>query len=256
MKIIKHISLFSVALALFASCKEDVKETETPNKTTTLKVVVLDNGTQVQHGDHSDLSTGFDFELNMFKLYLSNITFIKSDGTEVLAKNVAIVNIGDDTEDEITLSIPYGEYSSVRMGYGLDATQNESDPSSFDSDHPLSNYQSMHWPMIKYRFVKLEGYATSLTDTTEYLVSIHPGTDPLYQIRTYDFDSKFTVNDNSNSDLMLSMEINDLFDGPGGVIDFSQEPEASQVHMTGTDDYMGERFMVNMADGFQLSLQN
>lgn len=252
MRTFKSILLFSAALSLFAACKEDVKEEYTPSKTVELKIVVTDNGSPMMLTDHADLSTGFDFELNLFKLYLSNITLTNTDGTDELVKGVDIVSIGEDGENVVQLSIPYGNYKSLKLGYGLDADQNNSDPSSFDSDHPLSNWQSMHWPMIKYRFVKLEGYATSLTDSSEFLVSIHPGTDPLYQIKSYTFDNGLTVNDNSNSSLELSVDINDLFDGPGGIIDFINGGD--QVHMTGADDEFGERFMVNMASGFELNV--
>ena len=245
----------SLALSLtFMSCKEDVKKEYTPQVTSEIEFVVTNGDKEMNLYDHADLSTGFDFELQLFKAYISNIMLIKDDSSEVLLKDVEILELGKDNMHTVSFTIPSGSYTSLRVGYGLTPDQNNSDPTSFDESHPLSNFQSMHWPMIKYRFVKLEGFAKSLTDTTNYLVSMHPGTDPLYQVVSYKFDTPLEVTDGFNSSFRVSMDISDIFDGPAGVIDFSKD-NANQVHMTPDDSYIGQMFMENMAAATKLELQ-
>lgn len=253
MKISKIFLVAITASLSIVSCKEDVKEEFTPEGTSSIEFIVTDGNQEIGLNNHTDLSTGYDFTFSLFKAYVSNITLVKSDGTtEVLLKDVALLDLGTTNSNSIKLEIPDGNYTSLRIGYGLDPVQNDSDPTSFDEDHPLSNVQSMSWPMIKYRFVKLEGYAISLTDSSEYLVSIHPGTDPLYQVRTYDLDD-LKVEDGFDNSFNVSIDINHIFDGPFGVIDFATD-NANQVHMTPTDSHIGKMFMENMVSMAKLEV--
>ena len=157
-------------------------------------------------------------------------------------------------DNTTTLTVPYGDYKSIKIGYGLNADQNLSDPASFPQDHPLSNYQSMYWPMIKYRFVKFEGKSNQISTGTDYPIAIHPGKYFLYQTENYDFASTLVVNSNSAQELEIRFDINDIFDGPAGVIDFSKE-DANQVHMVDSlDDLIGARFMNNLARATKLEV--
>ncbi len=250
-------SLILAALAIFlgiTSCKEDKKEELYVDKTMDMKFVVMNGNNEMALQDTVTLSTGFNFKLQLFRLYVSNITFIKMDGTEHLVKDVDILSPVKGDDNISTLNVPYGDYKSIRIGYGLNPEQNLSDPTSFPQTHPLSNYQSMYWPMINYRFLKLEGQSTQISTGTDYLVAIHPGKDALYKVRTYDLASTLEVNSSSTNALQVSFEINDIFDGPAGVIDFSKEG-ANQVHMEDPmDDIIGERFMQNFADATKLKI--
>src|SRR5690606_21399848 len=154
----------------------------------------------------------------------------------------------------VTLTVPYGDYKSLKIGYGVNAEQNLSDPTSFPQDHPLSNYQSMYWPMINYRFLKFEGRAVQNSTSTDYLVAIHPGKDALYKVHGYDFSPSLDVSASSSKEIIIKFDINAIFDGPAGVIDFAVD-DASSVHMTDAlDDLIGDRFMENFAEATHLEV--
>lgn len=250
---IKGILIASIFLSVaFVSCKEDVKEEFTPAGSSKVEFTITDGSKEIKLNEQSKISTGYDFTLSMFKAYVSNLTLYKEDSTEVLLQDVALLNFGDDNANSLSVTIPNGNYTSLRIGYGLTPEQNDADPFSFDESHPLSNTQSMQWPMIKYRFVKLEGYAVSQSTSDDYLVSIHPGTDPLYQVVNYTLND-LNVQDGYNNTLHISIDINDLFDGPSGVIDFATD-NANQVHMTADDSHIGKIFMENMAAAAKLEV--
>ncbi|WP_417610021.1 MbnP family protein [Owenweeksia hongkongensis] len=255
MKTLKTFSVAVLALIIgLSSCKEDKKEELNPDKMVKLKFAIMDGNNQMALGDDVKLTTGFDFKLQLLRMYVSDITLTEDDGTLHLVKGVDILSPVKNDDNTTTLNVPYGNYTSIKIGYGVDAEQNLSDPTSFSQNHPLSNYQSMYWPMINYRFVKLEGQSTQTSTSTDYLVSIHPGKDALYQIREYDFSSDLEVNSSSTQELLIQFDINDIFDGSAGVIDFSKEG-ANQVHMVGAlDDLIGERFMINLADATKLEV--
>ena len=257
MRTFKPFLLISAFLAVFSSCKPDKKVEYTPNANVNMEVVLMDEGSPVNLYDHVELTTGFDFELQLFKLYISNIKLTTTDGSVKLVKDVEIVSLGDDALNKIVLNVPVGTYKSIEIGYGLNPEQNNEDPSSFDQDHPLSNYQNMYWPMIKYRFAKLEGFARSLIDSSAYLVSIHPGTDPLYQVNTYDFAENISIDEDYSKGFVITLDIKDIFDGPAGVIDFSKDG-ADQVHSIESgpqrDIHIAQRFMENLAAATELEL--
>lgn len=257
MKSIKMLLASIVALTLVVGCSEDVKEEYTPIKQVKLKLVLMDGTEEMALGDHANLTTGFDFEISLFKLYVSNISLTTTQGNKVLVKDVDIISLPEENENIVTLSVPHGEYNNVSIGYGLNPKQNNADPTSYEESHPLSNFQSMYWPMIKYRFAKVEGYAVSNTDSSDYLVSMHPGTDALYQMRDYKLFQNLKVDDNTAETLLVTMDINDLFTGPGGVIDFSKEG-ANQVHSIETgpdkDIHIAQRFMENLSAATKLEV--
>lgn len=255
MKTLKSFSVTVLALIIgLSSCKEDTKEELNPDKMVKLKFAIMEGNNEMALGDDVTLSTGFDFKLQLLKMYVSDITLSEDDGTTHFVKDVDILSPVKNDDNTTTLTVPYGNYTSIKIGYGIDSEQNLSDPTSFPQDHPLSNYQSMYWPMINYRFIKFEGQSTKITTNTDYLVAIHPGKDFLYQIRNYDFTSDLVVNSNSSQELLVKFDINDIIDGSAGVIDFSIDHN-NQVHMVDSlDDIIGERFMINLADATKLEV--
>lgn len=255
MKATKHLFFLAFAIALsFSACKEDKKDVLTPDNNVTLKFVLMDESKSVALYDTVILNTGYEFRLDLFRLYVSNITFIKDDNSEHLVKDVDILTPINGEDNSTMLSVPFADYTALKIGFGLDAEQNMSDPTSFSQDHPLSNYQNMFWPMINYRFAKFEGRAEQISSDTAYQVAIHPGKDPLYKVHSYDFASVLNIDAGTSTQLVIKLDINDIFDGPAGIIDFSKEG-ANQVHMEDPmDDIIGDRFMENMAQATYLEV--
>ena len=248
----KLLVVFASLLLVAASCKEDTKETEEPRNGTFEVSVKLYNGTEeVTIGDTLSMTDDYDFYISLFRLYLAEIQLRSADGAETVSSIELVDPAG--AANSFSASVPSGSYSSFELGYGVDAVQNDMNPGSFPNEHPLSSYQSMYWSMLKYRFAKFEGFAYSRTvdSLTNIGVAYHPGTDPLYEKRSYDVN--INIEDGSTSGLIMKMDINDLLDGPGGKIDLGLEP---QTHSEPSDIHIAQKFMVNLAEAVTIEAKN
>lgn len=243
-------ALFSLSVLGLVGCKEDVKETLQRNLT--LKVSMVANDKAVALYDTTDLNNTYDLYVSSFKLYLSQLTLIRDDGSENMVKDVALVYPGSDMgADEFTITLPAESYSKLRLGFGVDSvTNNTADPTSFPNDNPLAAYQGTYWTMLKYRFAIFEGEVQGKNDSTFIPLAYHPGTDPLYRTRTFDIDIAGTGND---LDLDLKIDLKALFDGPGGTFNF---PTMSSTHSEPVDIHIARMFMDNLQAAAELKLHN
>ncbi len=109
-------------------------------------------------------SYGNRVRVDNFQSYVSMLTLIKNDGSEVLLKDFHLQNFMDATT--LTFEAPVGVYTGVRFGVGVPAAYNQhEDPAQYPSSHPLSvaGSQGMFWTWnTGYIFTKFEGKA----DTT------------------------------------------------------------------------------------------
>ena len=95
----------------------------------------------------------------------------------------------------------------------------------------------------------LEGLAISKKDTVNIPFAYHTGTDPLYQVKTFDTD----ISSSSSAlgyNLNFSIDLNILFDGPGGKIDI---PTQSFTHSEGPSLVVAGIFMENLKAAIQLN---
>lgn len=216
-----------------------------------LKVTVeLYNGSErVSIYDTVSLTDEYDFYLSLFRLYLAEIEVKGTDGTKEVS-SIELVDPASDLDNSFSVTIEEGDYQSLEMGFGVDAIQNDMDPGSFANEHPLSAYQSMYWSMLKYRFAKFEGNATSrITGQNNILVAFHPGTDDLYQ--QLSFDLNINIRDGATTEILMRLDINDFLDGPGGQIDLATEP---QTHSEPSDIHIARAFMANLAASAKVSV--
>ncbi len=243
----KSILILAAIIALI-SCREDQKK-DIPEADATAKVQLTANGQPVGLYDTVALGTDEHFYLSLFKFYLSRLTLSDANGQEFEIKDVALLSPAVDTANSFSLRIPEGNYRSLTMGFGVDAEQNAMDPASFEREHPLSAAQTMHWSMLKYRFAKFEG--TFFMPDTISILSYHPGTNPLYQVRTFELSEELVVDQASDYQLSVVLDFPLLFDGPGGKI---QLPEEYQTHSEAADIHIAEKFMQNLAASASLSI--
>ncbi|MDZ7849040.1 MAG: MbnP family protein [Owenweeksia sp.] len=241
------ILVLSVGLA---SCETDpVPEPATGD----VKFVVkLMNDTQeVKLNDKISLKKEYDLNLSLFKMYLTRIEATDKDGNIRTAKDVALVGLGNDNENSFTAQLPVGNYDQFKMGFGVDAAQNNADHKSFPNSHPLATYQSMYWDMLKYRFVKMEGKADSRTGgPTNILVAYHTGTDPLYQRKT--FSESLNISVDAVTEVVLQIDLNEILDGPAGSIDFATQ---NQTHSDPSGLSIARVFMENLAASAEVEVK-
>ena len=91
-----------------------------------------------------------------FYFYLSEVELLKADGTATKVEEVILHNFKNP--QTLTNIIEKGDYTQIRYNLGLTTELNESDPSTFEANHPLSDAQFMHWGWAaKYKYIKVEG---------------------------------------------------------------------------------------------------
>ncbi len=107
---------------------------------------------------------GEAYRISMFKYYISNIEFIKADGSSYKQPDsYYLIDEADTTTKAVTLKdIHIGNYTQVRFIIGVDSTHNVSGAQTGALD-PLNG---MFWEWkTGYIFVKLEGTSPASTDS-------------------------------------------------------------------------------------------
>lgn len=224
-----------VIISIFSSCQ---KEEET-NKSTLVLDFVGKVGNEKLTLKNTKFNPGNNFRVNIetLKFYLSNIILIKEDGSEVLAKDVAFVDFDNNhtsnssNGESIILEVDEGKYKGIKMGFGVDRSKNNSDPSVYKEDEPLSIYNGMHWSWnTGYIFMKLEGKFDS--DTTANILSqdylFHTGLNELYTAAT--FNKNFQLKGDETKVLKFNIDANKMFHSDSKSINLSTE---SFTHTTG-----------------------
>lgn len=232
----KHSSIFSafalLLLLSFTSCKKDEKGTIILN----FKGKV-DNENLTLRSSKFNPGNGSKVNIETLKFYLSNIILIKEDNTEVLLKDVAFIDFENNhtsnttNGETITIETETGNYKGIKMGFGVDGTKNNADPSVYKEEEPLSIYKGMHWSWnTGYIFMKLEGKFD--TDTAVNILSqdylFHTGLNDLYTTQT--FNKNFQIKNKETKTLNFNIDAKKMFHSTNNSIDLSSE---SFTHTTG-----------------------
>lgn len=244
MKVSKPIILLLAAL-FFASCEDKKQEPVNNDRITVhLKTQLFNDGDQISVGDTVLFNDGTIFNLKLFKLYLTNVKLINADKEAVLLEDVVLLDVGDDSTGFFEAKIAAGNYSAMTLGFGVDSIQNNADPTSFADEHPLSSYNQMYWTMLKYRFAILEGRSNAngaFDMQNDVLNAYHPGTDPLYQTKRFDFDNQIF---DSGALILLNFDLPTVFYNSPAI---NLESEAT-THSEASDIHIAQKFMTNLAE--------
>ena len=184
------LSIIAAVIITTVGCKKDDPYVEpTVQGTVNLNISTEVNGTPVTLNSTLYDVSGYRYVPTLFKLYISNISFTKSDGTEVFAKDVELIDLNDLPNGQTfsrSYDIGYGDYTGIKFWIGVDSTMNSIDPSTYGSEHPLSLFTGTYWDWnTGYRFLMLEGVYDTLLNNTAPLdptktFTYHTGTNSLY----------------------------------------------------------------------------
>lgn len=238
--------LLAVSALALTSCERE----EDPSNTFTghnleIRVVLQNGGENLDVGEPFAFEAGRDMQVEMLRFYISRLELVQSSGsTEV--QDLALMDLADPDKSILKLDVPAGTYEGIRFGVGPDSVQNATDPTTVAPEHPLSAAQDMFWTWAsQYRFIRFEGRTNTtgnLGSSNDVLLSYHPGTNPLR--RTVNLDEALTVSDNARTTVTLYIEVQGLFNGPGGVIDPVTE---NQSHTTPSDYAIADKLITNFA---------
>ncbi|MFN8285534.1 MAG: MbnP family protein [Chitinophagales bacterium] len=188
-------------------------------------------------------------QTDVLKFYLSHITLIKTDNSEVEVKDVALIDFSNPSSLSINVDKLNGDFKAIRFGIGVDSIQNESDPNDIDPKSPLAN-NDMYWSWMKYIFVKYEARCdTSGTGSGTYnwFPLYHLGSNPLY--RTVTLTKDFSACCGDKQSLTLVLDVKKIFYGDTETLDLINESTSQ------TSDHfdVATKFMNNLAKAFSLN---
>lgn len=132
------------------------------------------------------------------RLYLSDITLLKGNQTFLISEieylDFTPTSASFATPKITFNNVPEGDYTGIRLGYGVKPVLNARTPSNFPAGHPLS-VEIDYWAgWSSYIFSVLDGKADSNNDGTKNLsFSYHCGSDAVY--KTVDFAYPISVQD-------------------------------------------------------------
>ena len=193
------------------------------------------------------------YNVAFFQFYLSHITLIAEDDSEVELAEVVLYDMSDD-DPSITTTVPAGNYKAVRFGVGLDEELNNTDPTILAADHPLSWNQGTHWAWIKYRFIMMEGKVDANPDATilENDYAYHTGLDVLFREvtlnRSVTVTSMDDITDETVGDVSISLNVNRIFGETTDPLDMIAEPV---THSEGDEFALAQLLTNNFVDALE-----
>ena len=231
MRIRLLLPIFALSALFLASCTD--KGGDSPNPTSvTLTFQPTYDGQALETNKEYNYGT-FPVVFTRFNLYLSDITLLK--GTEEFKlSDVEYVNFTPDnatTNVAAVVTRTYanavqaGNYTGIRVGFGVKPDLNAKKPADFSPGTPLYQ-ESEYWPGWKsYIFSKVEGYAYPGGSGTAVLdLTYHCGGDQCY--KTFTFNHDIVVSENSGGKVTLNMDLKKLFTFNGQLFDVQTTPSS------------------------------
>jgi hypothetical protein len=192
-KSILLLALF--ALAVLPACKDHNHEDPTGVDFTVTYKSSYDGEQLTKYKDYAFGATAFPVQFTHFTTYLSDIELVKSDGSTHRLAEIEFINFTPDNAPNdfsatpaITYkNVPEGEYTGLRIGYGVKPSLNAKSPADFDNSHPLAKEIEYWSGWDSYIFNKIEGKADSdKNGTYDVALLYHCGSDAVYKVYNYD----------------------------------------------------------------------
>jgi hypothetical protein len=237
--------LFLLLLTAFSACEDGGGDTlPQDNFTLTFKVTYdgqpLEKSKNYPYGDRTIL---FD----KFNIYLSDITLLKGS-EEVKLSDIEWVNFTpelapDNKAVEVTYKYgaPDGDYTGIRIGYGVSADLNAKSPADFPPSHPLYE-ESEYWSgWDSYIFAKVQGkYDLDGNGTPEANIFYHCGSDAVYNSASMTQDIPVS----GTGALVIEFDLKKLFTYDGQLLDLNVLENRATSHDV-SNIALGQKVMNN-----------
>lgn len=217
------LCLAVAALGLLSSCKKDGDVTPvTPQQKGTV-AVAFENyaGSQALS---LNSTTGFPytnangdvFKVTMYKYYVSNIRFVRADGTEFAEpESYHLVDAGENSSLNFNMAnVPAGTYTAVKVLLGVDSLRNVSGAQT----GALDPAHGMFWTWNSgYIMAKIEGLSPQ-SAVADGKITFHlGGFDGAYSVLnevTIPLPQPLVVGDNTNSTVTFRSDVLKWFAAP------------------------------------------
>ncbi|MCC7507278.1 MAG: hypothetical protein IT259_18370 [Saprospiraceae bacterium] len=228
----KNYWIFTLLLLAFAisGCKDDTPD-DPANPAFNMNFHATYNGEHVVKFKAYDYDT-MSVKWTRFNLYVSDSVLLKGSEevpfSEIAYLNFTPDNASDNDSKTVNLrstEIPAGDYTGIRIGFGVKPELNAKKPADYPTDHPLYN-ESEFWPgWSSYIFSKVEGSAdTDKNGTNDLDLVYHTGGNQTYKVFT--FNHPFTVGA-EGGDMHISLDLKKLFTFDGQLFDIVAVPSSS-----------------------------
>jgi len=172
---------------VFIQCKDPEGNRQVSDLKVTFKVT-YDGSSLEKYKDY--LYDNHPLEFSRFTLFLSDVTLLNgAEGVKV--SDVEYLDfLPDNASDNLSVLVSYtfkevpdGTYTGIRMGYGVNATNNAKDPSDFPPSNPLYNDNEYWLGWKSYIFCKIEGQGDADNDGQfDHFLIYHCGGDGVYKV--------------------------------------------------------------------------
>ncbi len=233
MKNVLFIGLSTLLLAL-AGCKGTTDPDPGPNSTLTVTFKALYDGQPLEKLKNYDYDT-YQVQFTRFNTFMSNITLLNG-AAEVPVSSIEWVDFTPDfAVDNFAVAVPIaienvpdGDYTGIRLGYGVSPNLNAKQPKDFAASHPLSRENEYWLGWNSYIFNKIEGTVDlNKNGASDGALIYHCGSDAVY--RTYTFNQPIKVAPGAS--ITVEFDLKDLFDKNGTWLDLNN----AYNHITSND---------------------
>lgn len=235
------VTIFASAL-LLSSCKKETPDpTEEPDIQLEVKLEMMYNGEIIQLDQNLTTEQGYPFQVKELHIILTQI----KNGD----KNLLDASYMDLASRGNTLIKAVGnpnDFSNLQGAIGVVEPWNNADPVSFPNDSPLNimNMGGMHWGWAAgYIFYKFEGLfsPSSGSETLNEVFTYHIGFNQYRENFSWENLDWTKINDYLYRTTVY-LHVDDILDGPGGIIDLVAEPF---THATPDKTELNEKVVEN-----------
>lgn len=237
-----------IVLSILGCNSEDSNNTQVLKKSAEVEFLIKtrSSATDVKLSKYSPLKNGDSILVSRLDYYLFNLSG-KSSNKLVKLDSIYLYSLSKDSAKIYSKSDSLGStIDSLVFLCGMDSILNNSNPNSFDPNHPLSGSKNMYWvSWSKYRYIVFEGQIKT-KDGILRNFSFHTGL-------AYKEYSRIPVMLSLNSGIVnrfnLVLNIERIFyPSDGGNLDYKTGD--LNAHSDLTDGELTQKFATNFANAF------
>lgn len=201
MKNLKFLFLISFVAITIISCNKDKEGTLEVAFTTKL------NNQPLEILKEYHIQGGI-VDIEALQFYITNLAIEDKDGAEkIVIEDVDLIDFKTN-HTILRKTLPEGSYKNLGVGLGLDEFWGNSNPASFEDNHPLSLFQNNFWIMSdSYIFVRIEGNFTK--NGVKKSILYHLGDNTFY--RKILEESAFSIFDGNTNSKRIQFNMDQFF---------------------------------------------